>query len=162
MVYKFMTKNGPFKILLFPYRFRQKDGAPFDLEFAVVKKKVENHWQALAGQAQANEFPMDSAIRSAKEALGIPSHFIFFQLDSKAMIPVEYIIEDQWGDDIVVIPETCYAVNIPYDFNFLLADYFESVQWLPYKEAIEVVKWDSNKTALWELKYRIISKKIRM
>ncbi len=155
-------KSAPFKTLLFPYRFQMKDGLPTNIEFAVVKKRSENHWQALAGQGYQKEAPLDSAKRSANEALGISQSLVFFELDSKAMIPLEYALEDQWGDDVMVIPETCYAVKLDDDFEFKLNDQYEGIKWVSYKDAIEIVKWDSNKTALWELKYRILSKKIRM
>ena len=142
-------KYAPFKTLLFPYKL--KDKIPF---FAIFKKRSENHWQALSGSVLTGESTDTAVVRYGLDALGISSDAKYFKLDSRAMIPFEYASDEDWEKEVFVIPEDCFAILID-GSDLLLSEEIEDIKWLEYKNAIEMVKWDSNKTALWELNFRL-------
>ena len=142
---------APYKILIFPYRITKKN----ELEFAICKRKSENHWQALAGQGVDDESPSDTVKRVGFELFGIDKSNEYFQLDSVAMIPAEYAIDFDRKNIPNVIPETCHSIKI--NLNGLIKkDDLEDFRWLSYSDALELVKWDSNKTALWEIRLRYL------
>ncbi len=66
---------------------------------------------------------------------------------------------NSWGDDCFVIPEYSFAMELK-DKNISISSEHQSFRWVQYDEAMELLKWDSNKTALWELNQRIMSNKL--
>ena len=60
-----------------------------------------------------------------------------------------------WGPDIYVIPEYAFAVEIISNDNIQLSNEHKEYKWVEYDEAMKKLKYDSNKTALWELNERI-------
>ena len=72
-----------------------------------------------------------------------------------ASIPVFNFKGTRWPDDVDVIPEHAFAVEV-HDPALTLSEEHTEYRWLDYKEAMEALKWDSNKTALWELRRRLI------
>ena len=59
-----------------------------------------------------------------------------------------------WGKECFVIPEYAFAVRVADTFLQLSHEHTE-YKWLTYSEAQTVLRYDSNKTALWELNRRI-------
>ena len=64
------------------------------------------------------------------------------------------IAETIWGKECFVIPEYAFAVRVADTFLQLSHEHTE-YKWLTYSEAQTVLRYDSNKTALWELNRRI-------
>ena len=79
------------------------------------------------------------------------------QLDSKTTIPVLNITgEYTWGPNVYVVPEYSYAIEIKdEDGNIQLANEHKEYKWVEYDEALKKLKYDSNKTALWELNEKL-------
>jgi hypothetical protein len=50
--------------------------------------------------------------------------------------------------------ENIFAVEV-HSMKVSLSREHDNYSWLTYEEAIKLLKWDSNKTALWELKEKI-------
>lgn len=141
-----------FQVLIIPFRIC-KDGVP---EFAVTKRYDMEAWQFLSGGGEVDETQIQAAKREANEEAGVPYDYEFIRLDSTASIPANnFTAHKEWGKNVYVVPEYSFAVNMK---NRELELSFEhtKVRWLKYKKAVELLKWDSNKTALWELKERII------
>jgi dATP pyrophosphohydrolase len=59
-----------------------------------------------------------------------------------------------WPPEIYVIPEHCFAVDVSNRVIALSAEQTE-LRWVSYEEASGLLKWDSNRNALWELKERL-------
>ena len=77
------------------------------------------------------------------------------QLDSKTTIPVINITgEYTWGKNVYVIPEYTFAIKLK-NCNIKLSNEHKEYKWVEYDEAIKKLKYDSNKTALWELNDRL-------
>jgi dATP pyrophosphohydrolase len=140
-------------VLVFPYRLRE-DG---EIAYAVFRRRDEVlTWQAIAGGGEDDEVPLEAARREAWEETGIEPSRPYLELASTASIPVIHFAELRERDDLFVIPEYCFAVEVA-DSNLRISNEHTEYAWLPFPEAQAVLRWDSNKTALWELDQRLQS-----
>lgn len=146
--------RAPFQVLVYPYRRVIEDG----FEFAVFKRTDTDYWQAIAGGGEDIETPLEAARREAAEEAGIAPDSEFIQLDSIESIPViEFSNSYLWGDDVYVIPQYCFGVLVREEIMVLSHEHSE-YRWLRYQEAYDMVKFDGNRTALWELNKRLHGK----
>lgn len=145
----------PYQVLVIPYRKRNDS-----FEYAIFKRRDMGFWQWISGGGEDfDPTLMDSARREAMEEANISRESDFLQLNSKTTIPVVNIAgKFLWGDDIYVIPEYSFAVSIT-DETLRISEEHSEFRWVSYTEAIELLKFDSNKTALWELDIKLRNKK---
>ncbi len=142
--------RAPFQVLVFPYR-RQDDG---EFAYAVFRRGDDGMRQAIAGGGEDDESPLEAARREAWEEAGIEPSCPLLELASCASIPVIHFAEFREREDLFVIPEYCFAVEVA-ESNLHISGEHVEYSWLPYSEAHAVLRWDSNKTALWELNRRL-------
>ena len=140
--------RAPFQILVIP--FRRTATVP---EYAVVKRSDAGYWQFVAGGGEDDETPLQAAHRETEEEIGITGEIM--RLDSFSTVPKEcFAAADTWREEIYVIPEHCFAVNVGTD-DISLSDEHTEFQWVSFEEASSLLKWDSNRNALWELNERL-------
>ena len=142
--------RAPFQILVFPYRTTVS--AAF--EYAVFKRSDAHYWQAIAGGGEQGESPLIAARREANEEAAIPQSAPYLQLSSMNSVPVVAISGFLWGEDVLVIPEYCFAVDAS-NCLLKLSQEHEEMRWTTYEDANSLLKWDSNRNALWELNFRL-------
>jgi dihydroneopterin triphosphate diphosphatase len=142
--------RAPFQVLVLPYR-RLKDGA---IAYAVFRRRDDGMRQAIAGGGEDNELPLEAAKREAWEEAGIEPSRPYLELASRATIPVVHFAELRDRQDLFVIPEYCFAVEVA-ESELRISNEHVDYAWLPFSEAHAVLRWDSNKTALWELDRRL-------
>jgi dATP pyrophosphohydrolase len=105
----------------------------------------------VAGGGEDYETPLAAARRETHEEAGIPTDSLFVRLDTIAPVPVtEFSNSHIWGENIYVIPQYCFGV-LANDRRIVLSHEHTEYRWLKYQEAHDLVKFDDNKTALWEL-----------
>lgn len=145
-----MTR-APFQVLIYPYR-KTKDGR---IEYALFRRAVEGFWQGVAGGGEDEEKPMGAAKRETYEETGISPDSEFIQLDTIEPVRVtEFRDNHVWGDHIYVIPQYCFGVTGD-NLEITLSREHTAYKWLSYEEAYKLIKYDGNKTALWELDRRL-------
>ena len=130
--------RAPYQTLTILYKKENKQ-----IKFAIFYRNSHPIWQFVSGGGEDNETPIETVVREIKEetSLIIDKNEIR-QLDSRTTIPVLNITgKYTWGDSVFVVPEYTFAVE------------------LEYNEAMERLRNDSNKTALWELNQRLIKNK---
>jgi len=145
--------RAPFQVLVIPYRVKLDQ----EIEYCLFKRNDpgEEYWQGIAGGGEADEQPIDAARREAFEEGGVPSTSTYIQLDSLSMLPVEHVSSYLWSQrNSLMIPEYCFGVEVSNLEVHLSAEHSE-YKWTDYEEALILLKWDSNKNALWELNYRL-------
>jgi dihydroneopterin triphosphate diphosphatase len=138
--------------LIFPFRWR--DGV---IEFAVFcRADMADCWQGLAGGAEDDESAEQAARREMTEEAGIPTDAPLVRLDATASVPkCEFAGHEAWGPDLYVVPERTFGVRIDADQALTLSHEHTEQRWLSYEQAAALVKWDSNRIALWELNERL-------
>ncbi|MCK8060229.1 MULTISPECIES: NUDIX pyrophosphatase [unclassified Fusibacter] len=142
--------RAAYQVLVIPYR-KVED----EYKFAIFSRSDMNCWQWIAGGGEDfDKSILDTAKRESYEEAGISSTLDYIPLDTKTSIPVSIFGEFLWGDDVYVIPEYCFGVKID-DVSFKISSEHSQYKWVTYSEAIRLLKYDRNKTALWELVTRL-------
>lgn len=144
----------PYQILSIPYRII--DGTPL---FCIFRRADSDYWQFIAGGGENGETPLQAAIRETIEEIGVESSNIQ-QLESVAYVPAEVIAESRrqhWDKNIFVIPEYSFAFEC--DSEPILSNEHTEYKWLTYDKARKLLKWDSNKVAMYEVQCRLENKK---
>ncbi len=142
----------PYQVIVFPYVKTGKGCL-----YALFKRKDLNFWQAISGGGENKERPVQTAKREAFEEAGIGTSSKFMKLDSMTTIPVADVGNYKWKADVLVLPEYSFGVEVS-SKNLTIGREHSSYKWLPYKEAKRILKYDSNKSALWELHHRLTTK----
>lgn len=145
-----MTR-APFQILVLPYRHTAEDG----IQYALFRRSDLEYWQGIAGGGEGDETPLEAARRESEEEAGISSTQQYITLDAISSIPVIHFAEhESWGDDVHVIPEYAFGVDAT-GVECAISDEHSELRWLPYQQAHDLLQWESNRTALWELHRRL-------
>jgi dATP pyrophosphohydrolase len=140
--------RAPFQILVLPFRLKTTEP-----EYAVLKRRDDGNWQFVAGGGEDNETPLQAAQRETQEEIGLTGEMI--KLDSLSTVPKDcFAAADSWGPEVYVIPQYCFAVNAG-NAELVLSPEHTEIKWLTYRQAYEILKWDSNRNALWELNERL-------
>ena len=143
--------RASFQVLVYPYR--QTDTAAF--EYALFRRAVVGWWQGIAGGGEDNETPIQAARRETHEEAAILPESEFLHLDT--VIPVratEFNVSHIWGEDVYVIPMYCFGV-MANGSDIVLSHEHSEFRWLSYWDAYNLMKYEGNKTALWELEKRL-------
>ncbi|PWM47415.1 MAG: NUDIX pyrophosphatase [Clostridiales bacterium] len=142
--------RAPFQILAIPYKF--VDDSPL---FCVFNRTDADWWQFIAGGGEDSESPYEAAKREIFEESSVITYELL-KLTFMTYVPANCISEKHrnlWPADTYVLPEYCFAFECSNDI--LLSHEHTEYRWLSYDESIDILKWDSNRTALYELKCRL-------
>lgn len=144
-----------YQVLVIP--FRRKDDI---VEYCIFKREDMNIWQGVAGGGEGEEKPIAAAAREFYEEAGIKADKMI-ALDSTATIP-SYHFKDAatWGEDLFVVKEYAFTVETTDKDEVKISNEHLEHKWVTYEEALELLEWDSNKNALWEINERIKKGKI--
>ena len=145
--------RAPFQILAIPYKII--DSSPI---YCVFYRADFDQWQFIAGGGEDDETPIQAAKREIFEESGICVDDII-ELKSMCFIPTDIFPKRylyNWAADTYVVPEYSFGFNCKDDIR-LSHEHTECV-WLTYEGAQAKLKWDSNRTALYELNCRLEAK----
>jgi dihydroneopterin triphosphate diphosphatase len=144
----------PLQVLVLPFR-QGRDGAN---EYAIFRRSdhSDDCWQGLAGGAEAGESAEQAARREAMEEAGIPVDAPLISLDAVASVPATHFRDRHlWGPDLYVVTERAFGVRLDVGLVITLSREHTDYRWVPYAEAVRLLRWESNRTALWELNERL-------
>lgn len=142
--------RAPFQILVILYKFVQN--VPV---YCVFHRADFDQWQFLSGGGEDDETPLQAAKREIREESGIDAQSLL-ELRSVCCIPTDIFprkYRDNWPEDTYVIPE--YTFGLECTEEIVLSQEHTECVWLPYEEACRKLRWDSNRTALYELDCRV-------
>ena len=141
--------RAKYQVLVIPYK-KTEDG----VLYCVFKRSdIADCWQFIAGGGEDEDTtPLDSAKREACEEAGIPRELHFSELEATCSISTECFknYRHLWGEDCLVIPEHSFAVELK-NVEIALSHEHGCFEWVDYVTARQRLRYDSNKTALWEL-----------
>lgn len=69
-------------------------------------------------------------------------------------IPVANVGNYEWPEGVFVLPEYSFGVEV-FSKELKIGKEHSDYKWLPYERAKELLKYDSNKSTLWELNQRL-------
>lgn len=142
--------RAPFQILAIPYK---KIVGSF--LYCVFHRADFDQWQFISGGGEDDETPIEAAKREISEESGIVTDSIIM-LKSMCYIPTDIFPEKHlynWTEDTYVVPE--YSFGFECKKAIQLSHEHTECMWLKYEEAMSKLKWDSNRTALYELNCRL-------
>lgn len=143
--------RAPFQVLVYPYRHLESGG----ISYALFRRSDHDWWQGIAGGGEDGESPEQAAHREALEEAGVWCDIPILRLETVVPVPVVYFRDSKlWGEDLFVIPQYCFGVSIGGREIVLSAEHSEYV-WASYQEAQAMLRFDGNRTALWELHARL-------
>ena len=142
--------RAPFQVLVIPFRKGRSA-----IEYAILKRSDGNFWQFIAGGGEEGETPEQAARREANEEAGVPTGATLIRLDSTTTIPkTRFAAAKSWPGRLYVIPEYSFAVGMG-ERPIAISREHSECRWASYEEAGKLLKWDSNRNALWELNERL-------
>ncbi|MCE0494978.1 NUDIX hydrolase [Vibrio salinus] len=140
--------RAPFQVLVFPYHIVDDE-----VRFLIGRRKDNGLWQAVSGGGEDNESLLDAAKRELMEETQLTGCH-WQQLDAMCMLPkIFYAGNEHWAEHPFVIPE--YAFSVQVSGNPRLSSEHTGFRWCDFQEASELLEYDSNKIALWELGERL-------
>jgi dATP pyrophosphohydrolase len=144
--------RAPFQVLAFPF---MNDGKI--IKYCIFKRGDDNNWQGIAGGGEGLETPEEAVLRESFEEANIRNGKLI-KLQTIIYVPV-YHFKDSviWGENLYVIPEYSYGIDINTK-DILISHEHTQYKWCSYQEAYELLRYDGNKTAIWELNQRIMHK----
>ena len=144
--------RAKYQALVIPYYIENNT-----VKYCIFYRSDMNIWQFIAGGGEEeDESLLVTAKREAYEEAKIDRDRKYIALDTQTCIPTSCFKDARkiWGIDCLVIPEYTFAVELE-KTNLTLSHEHLKYEWVDYKTAIEKLKYDSNKTALWELDSKI-------
>lgn len=143
----------PKQVLVIPYLIDKNE-----LYLYLLKRRDMDYWQWVAGGVEENETILSAAIRESSEELGvILKDSSFTQLESVCSIPRCYFRSDKaWNDDFYTVTEYAFAVRLSANSTINLSDEHTEFNIIKYSDLSKYNTWDSNRTAAWELKQRML------
>ena len=147
--------RAPFQILAIPYKI--VNGSPL---YCVFHRADFDQWQFIAGGGEDDESPVQAAKREISEEGGVIVDNII-ELKSMCYIPTDIFPKlylYNWPENTYVVPEYAFGFECVDEIE-LSHEHTECV-WLTYENAYKKLKWDSNRTALYELNRRLEAMKL--
>lgn len=142
----------PYQTGIFLYR----RGAGRRYEYAIFRRVVGDFWQCVSGGGEDGEQPLETAKREVYEETGLTSAAnTFMRLQTTGAVPVTHFnAHVNWVPDRLVIPVHYFGMTAD-GATIQLSEEHQEFRWMPYDEAVTLLKWDGDKTALWELEQRL-------
>jgi dATP pyrophosphohydrolase len=142
--------RAKYQVFSIPYR-----QTPQGLLFAIFKRSDEGYWQWTSGGGEGDESIEDAVKRESFEEAGIPLFAHYLKLDTISSIPTEgFAAKKDWPKDLYVLPGYYFSVHLASP-TIKLSDEHTDFKWVTYQEAVDLLKWEADKTALWELSERL-------
>ena len=142
----------PKQVLVFLYRKNEDE----NYEYCIFYRSKLKFWQGVSGGVEDDESLIETVKREVFEETGIKVNDVF-QLSTVSSIPVIDITGDfSWENDVYVVFEYSFGVPLK-NYDIHLSSEHNEYKWCLFDEAYEKLKFDSNKTALWELNQRLLN-----
>lgn len=145
--------RSKYQVLILPYCIN-KDG---EIEYCVFKRSDIHVWQFISGGGEDFDSSiLETARRECYEEAKIPEISMYIELETTSSISTECFKTSReiWGNECLVIPEYTFAVKLE-NKELQISEEHKEYRWVTYEEAIELLRYDSNKVALWELDNKI-------
>lgn len=126
--------------------------------YCLLKRSDMAIWQFVAGGGEDDEIPQLTAARELAEETGLTEidKIRLQPLATSGTVPsnVFKVLENAWKEGFYVIPVHTFAYEMT-QTSLMLSEEHSEYRWVTYEEAVALLHYDIDKTALWELKMRL-------
>lgn len=143
-------ERAPLQVLVIPFKRPP-------LRFCISRRRDGNYWQWIAGGANVNEDLIQAAKREFQEETSLDKYRKMVRLESICSIPTEKVVGTDYWKNTFVVTEFSFAVELFDKDEPIIGPEHTEHKWCSYEEAMDHLKYDSNRNALTEL-YRRIEK----
>lgn len=143
--------RAPYNVLVLPY-FRTEGKTVY----CIFKREDLDVWQFIAGGGEEGEAPITAAKRESFEEANISETQQYKELKSMCYVSVDNFSEKaraNWGEQYV-IPVYSFAVELD-SKDICISHEHTEYCWCTYEEASNLLHFDLDRTALYELNERI-------
>lgn len=144
--------RAPFQVLVLPFIIEGDE-----IKYCIFRRSDMDIWQFISGGGEGEETFLQAAKRESFEEAEINPQSDYYKLDSMCTIPAEIFGEQHmknWGREYFVVPEYSFGLRI-FSRQLKLSHEHREYRWVSCKEARELLRYDSNKTSVYELDRRI-------
>jgi dihydroneopterin triphosphate diphosphatase len=142
----------PFTVLVFLFR-STADGP----RYAVFRRADDANWQSVSGGMETGETLRAAARRETLEETGMPATNPLYELDMVSGVEKScFKAAEHWPADLYIVPKHFFAMDVTTENRPIsLSDEHSEFRWMSYVEAYDALRYDDDKTALWELDTRL-------
>ncbi|MCI8472284.1 MAG: NUDIX domain-containing protein [Clostridiales bacterium] len=143
--------RAPYNVLILPYSRIQGE-----IAYCIFKREDLDVWQFIAGGGEEGETPITAAKRESFEEANILETRQYKELESMCYVSVNNFSERaraNWGEKYV-IPVYSFAVELD-SKDICISHEHTEYRWCTYEEASNLLHFDLDRTALYELNERI-------
>lgn len=149
----------PVTVLVFLFR-RGADGT----RYAVFRRSDDDAWQSVSGGVEDAETLADAARREVMEETGMTAKSPLYELDMVSGVEKScFAAAVSWPATLYIVRKHFFAMDVSAETEALvLSAEHQEFGWLSYEEACAALRYDDDKTALWELGQRITRHDLRL
>lgn len=142
----------PYSVLVFPFR-RDADGP----RFAVFRRSDDSNWQSVAGGVEGDETLAEAARRETAEEAAITARYPLYKLDMvSGVAKTWFAARKEWPEDLYIVEKHFFGMDVTDQADAIaLSHEHDDFRWVAYDDAESTLRYDDDKTALWELDERI-------
>jgi dihydroneopterin triphosphate diphosphatase len=142
----------PLTVLVFPFRL----GASGP-QYAIFRRADDANWQSVSGGVEGAETLAQAARRETTEETGLPGTRPLYKLDMVSGVEKTcFAASEHWAADLYIVPKHFFAMDLTDSgADVRLSEEHHEFRWMDYDEAYGALRYDDDKTALWELNARL-------
>lgn len=124
--------------------------------YAVFRRADDGCWQGVEGGAEQDEDLVTAARREAAEESGLTGGYPLYQLDMTSGVRrTRFAASKHWPSGLYIVTRHFFAMDVTAESNpVTLSHEHSEFRWAPYEDASAILRYDDDKTALWELDSR--------
>jgi dATP pyrophosphohydrolase len=147
-----MRVRQPVQVVVFP--FRVTASGP---EYAILRRADDGCWQGIAGGVEDGEDLVTAARRETAEEAGLAGASPLYKLDMVSGVAKTMFAASQyWPGELYIVIKHHFAMDVTRSpASVVLSHEHSEFRWVPYAEAFAALRYDDDKTALWELDARL-------
>ena len=141
----------PFQVIVFPFRV-----TAVGPEYAIFRRADDGCWQGVAGGVEDGEGLVTAARRETAEEAGLDGGSPVYELDMISGVARTWFAASRhWPGDLYIVAKHYFGMDVAREPPVMLSHEHSEFRWAPYGEASATLRYDDDKTALWELDARL-------